>query len=73
MLPPLGGVTLYITLFESGLQAALTALDLRRRFFMVSLDAHPAVAGYVFQCAHEVYVDFHAGRFGGVFCRKRPA
>lgn len=72
MLPPLGGVTLYVVLFETGLQSELTASDLSR-FFMISLDPHPGVVSYVFKSTRDLHVDFHAGRFGAVFRRKRPA
>ena len=72
MLPSLGGVTLYVVLFDTGLQAELTALDLRR-FFMVAMNPHPAVAGYEFKSTRDLHVDFHAGRFGSVFIPGKKA
>jgi hypothetical protein len=72
MLPPLGPVTLYVVLFDTGLQSELTAIDLRR-FFMVSLDIHPGFKGYEFRTTRELHVDFYAGRFGSIFRRKRSA
>lgn len=72
MLPPLGGVTLYVVLFETGLQAELTAIDLCR-FFMISLDRHPGFEGYEFKSTRELHVDFHERRFSTVFRKKRSA
>jgi hypothetical protein len=72
MLPPLGPVTLYVVLFETGLQSEMTAIDLRR-FFMVSLDIHPSFKGYEFGTTRDLHVDYYAGRFDSIFRRKRSA
>lgn len=70
MLPSLGGVAVYVVLFETGLQAELTANDLRR-VFMVSMAKHPSFTGYEFKGTRELHVDFYAGRFNLIFSKRR--
>lgn len=69
MLPALGGVTMYVVLFETGLMSEMTVFELRRYFF-VGLGRHPGFDGYVFKGTRDLFVDFRNGRFSSIFLRR---